>query len=88
MCQEKKKEEDLPALKIVWIHQYEDSGTTLKRTKTNYSGQIEQEKFGNKGGMQKDCMDISRDKLAKFLMRRLGNGYKRKTSKEKLGLFK
>ena len=28
MCQEKKEEEDLPALKTVWTHRYRDSKTT------------------------------------------------------------
>ena len=31
--QKKKKEEDTPAWKIAWIHQYEDSETTWKRGK-------------------------------------------------------
>ena len=30
---QEKEEEDLPELKIVWIHQYKDSRTTLKRAK-------------------------------------------------------
>ena len=33
MCQEKKEEDDSPALRIVPMHQYEDSKTTLKRAK-------------------------------------------------------
>ena len=39
--QEKKKEEDSPALRIVLIHQYKDLRNTLKRPikKTNYSSQ-------------------------------------------------
>ena len=28
-----KEEEDPPVLKIAWLHQYEDSGTSLKRVK-------------------------------------------------------
>ena len=35
MCQEKKKEEDLPALKIVLMHQYANTKTTIKREKKN-----------------------------------------------------
>ena len=31
--EKRKEEEDSPALKIVWKHQYEDSTTTLKRAK-------------------------------------------------------
>ena len=30
MCQEKKEEEDTPALKIVLMHRYKDLKTTLK----------------------------------------------------------
>ena len=33
MCQEKYDEEDLPALKIMWMYQHKDSKTTLKKTK-------------------------------------------------------
>ena len=33
MCQEKEEEEDLSALKIVWMHQYKDLRITLKRAK-------------------------------------------------------
>ena len=33
MCQEKKEEEDLPALMIVSIRRYDDSWTTSKRAK-------------------------------------------------------
>ena len=33
MRQEKKEEEELLALKITWMHIYEDSKMTLKRTK-------------------------------------------------------
>ena len=35
MYQEKKEEEDSPALKIEWIRQYEDLKTTLKRAEKN-----------------------------------------------------
>ena len=31
MCKEKKKEEDSPALKIAWIHQYKNTKTTYKK---------------------------------------------------------
>ena len=38
MCQEKKEEEDLPALKIALIHRYSDQKTTQKSAwKTDYS---------------------------------------------------
>ena len=33
MCQEKNVEEDLPVLKIVWMHQYKDLKITLERVK-------------------------------------------------------
>ena len=33
MCQEKKEEQDSPALNIVSMHQFEDSKTTGKRAK-------------------------------------------------------
>ena len=36
MCQEKKEEEDSPALKLASIHQYEDLKTTLKKAKKNW----------------------------------------------------
>ena len=32
MCQEKKEEEDLPAMKMALTHRYNDSKTTLKST--------------------------------------------------------
>ena len=34
MCQEKKKEEDLPAFRMALMHSYKDSNTMLKGTKT------------------------------------------------------
>ena len=39
MNQEKKEKGDLPALKVAWIHFYNNFRTTLKRKKrvTNYS---------------------------------------------------
>ena len=33
MCQEKKEEEDFPALKIALMNQYDDSNTTRKKEK-------------------------------------------------------
>ena len=33
ICHEKKEEEDWPVLKIVWMHKYEDSRSTQKKSK-------------------------------------------------------
>ena len=51
MSQEKKEEEDSPALKIVWKHQYDDSKTILKRALTT-NEKIEQQ-LGNRNGNKK-----------------------------------
>ena len=36
MCQEKKKEEDTPALKTALMHKYNDSNTTYKSVEENW----------------------------------------------------
>ena len=74
MRQEKKKEEDSPALMIESIHRSDDSKTTWKRTTkdklewlekartTNWS--TEKQLLGIKKEKKNNCMDISSDKQA------------------------
>ena len=89
MCPEKEGEEDALVLKIVWIHKYDDSNTTLKRMKkrlvkavSNNTDSIRTNRTRTKTKKQnweeKNCIDISIDKLAKFHMRKPEHGYERK----------
>ena len=44
-------------------------------------------KIENRYGKKNDCIEILNDKLTKLYSRKLGHGYERKTSKEKLNIF-
>ena len=91
----KKEEEDSPALKIAWMHQYEDyvkkSEETLITTASNNSDNIRTNKTiitrKQKWKEKNNCMDISSEKLGKSQTRRTGHGYERETFRDKLNLF-
>ena len=52
-------------------------------------GQTEQQqKLGNRNWMKNNFMDISNNKLAKYHIRRLWNGYEKKISSEKSNILK
>ena len=88
-------EEDLPVMKIARMHQYQYSGTTLKNSKerliTARSDSIVNirtyRKTNSRYRKKNNCMDISRNKQARLLMRRPGHGYERETLRKKLNLF-
>ena len=74
MCQEKKEVEDSPAWEIAWMHQYEDSMSSLKIAKkdnTVSSNSIDSIKTNktiktrNKKWEENNCIDISSNKLVK-----------------------
>ena len=77
MCQEK-GEEDSPALKIVYLHQYENLRTPLKRAK--------------KDKLQRPVTALATleqtEQLAKYQTRRPWNSNKRETLRDKLNLLK
>ena len=79
MYQEKKEEEDSPALKIVSIQRLEDNIKKrakkskllrLEKTRTTQESP-EQQKLGSKNGKESSCLDILNDKQVKSHMKRL-----------------
>ena len=53
MCQEKKVEKDLSALRIVLMNQYKDSRNNKRSKKNNYSSQWQQQQRKNKQKQEK-----------------------------------
>ena len=70
MGQGKKVQEDLLALKIVWMHQM----TNYSNKKQHKQHKDQQKLVGNRNVKKNNCMDISSDKLTKSHTRRLGHG--------------
>ena len=79
-------------MKIAWIHQYKDLKTTIKRAKskgliTESSNSTDNIRINGtvtrkQKWEEKNCMDISNDKLTRSHMKRLRPGYKRKTIRQ------
>ena len=97
-CEEKKKEDDLPALKVELIHQFDDSKDVIKKCKeglisaaSNNSKSIKRNRITkNKEKVMKrqmNCMDILSYKQPKSHTRTPGHCKEKEILKEKLNLF-
>ena len=89
MRQEKKEEEDLPALRIAWMYQVKDtkkSKETLITAPSNRNVCIRTNrktpKLQNRNGQKNNCIDTSSDKLPRLHTKRLGYGKDRETSRD------
>ena len=60
--------------------------TTANNSMGNIRKTVKQQKLENVNGKNNNCVDISRDKLARLHERRWGDGYERKPLREKLNL--